>query len=39
MLKLMAQGEDDARQGRLTDQAKVFAALRQRLRDGASSDA
>jgi hypothetical protein len=39
MLKLMAQGEDDARQGRLTDQAEVFAALRHRLRDGASSDA
>jgi prevent-host-death family protein len=39
MLKLMTQGEDDVRQGRLTDQAEVFAALRQRLRDGSSSDA
>jgi hypothetical protein len=39
MLKLMTQGEDDARQGRLTDQSEVFAALRQRLRDGSSSDA
>ena len=39
MLKLMAQGEDDARRGRLTDQTEVFAALRQRLRDGSSSDA
>ena len=39
MLKLMTQGEDDARRGRLTDQAEVFAALRQRLRDGSSSDA
>ena len=39
MLKLMTQGEDDARQARLTDQAEVFAALRQRLRDGSSSDA
>ena len=39
MLKLITQGEDDARQGRLTDQAEVFAALRQRLRDSSSSDA
>jgi hypothetical protein len=39
MLKLMAQGEDDARQGRLTDQTEVFAAVRQRLRDGSSSGA
>jgi prevent-host-death family protein len=39
MLKLMTQGEDDARQGRLTDHSEVFAALRQRLRDGSSSDA
>jgi prevent-host-death family protein len=33
MLKLMAQGEADARQGRLTDQTEVFGAVRERLRD------
>jgi prevent-host-death family protein len=38
MLKLMAQGEADARQGRLTDQTEVFGAVRERLRDS-SGDA
>jgi prevent-host-death family protein len=38
MLKLMAQGEADARHGRLTDQTEVFGAVRERLRDS-SGDA
>jgi prevent-host-death family protein len=39
MLRLMAQGEADARAGRLTDQEDVFAAVRERLRGTSSSDA
>jgi prevent-host-death family protein len=37
MLRLMAQGEADARAGRLTDQGNVFAALRERLQGTSSS--
>jgi prevent-host-death family protein len=39
MLRLMAQGEADARAGRLTDQGNVFAALRERFQGTSSSDA
>lgn len=33
MLKLVAQGEEDVRQGRLTPQADVFSRVRSRLRE------
>ena len=38
MLKLMAQGERDVADGRLSEQAQVFADLRQRLLGGEPAD-
>ena len=39
MLKMITQGEADARAGRLIDQDDVFAELRHRLKGSPASDA